>query len=617
MERVTVVAAIKGINKTRLWSAWKLLRTELRNSTIRDVIDFVDFDVDPDKWIGTLLRQISAGTYEPVTPFRFTLGKSNGFSRTMTQPSVPDLVLYRTIVDAIYAKALRKEHQHVYFKREQLQQAQGIAQQQAAQQVHWANRYRLTNQRTFYNWLRYDQYRKHLLLARVHPYIVVTDVTNFFDSVLHSHVEEAVRGLSVAPRMLGLLFYLLERLSIARDYSSSHGISLPVDEFDCSRTLAHITLFSHDDAMVQEVGKDNYVRWMDDQNFGVPSNAAGLRVLSKVGMSLARMHLYPNSRKSRVLSLKQARRHFHLDLNSLLDKAEHAAKTTKSKRLKIGLGREIRKIWARALPHDNKGEFGKILKRLYRLAGLCRLGFLRGRALQDVLSDPQLTERVCAYMRCSGTASEYFNWTVSVMNHDEQIYPDVNVNLIESLLRLEPSRFVSSRIRSLAARLLTGQAIETGKSECKALAPLLVLRFADRRSLALLRRCFEDDKSYISTPLRRSTAVVYSSYGAQEFKIVRRAASRLLRNDLAEVVRLIERIRAYTEVPVRYSARLKLRYDAVADKQFVDTRALLTVRLLRLSKNPRVLKWVSDWKAQMLNARISSFDRRAIRRLLK
>ena len=45
------MASIKGINKTSLWNTWKILRKDLRNASIRDVIDFVDYDVDPDKWI--------------------------------------------------------------------------------------------------------------------------------------------------------------------------------------------------------------------------------------------------------------------------------------------------------------------------------------------------------------------------------------------------------------------------------------------------------------------------------------------------------------------------------------------------------------------------------------
>jgi hypothetical protein len=400
------MAAIKGISKTSLWSTWKIIRAELRNASIRDVIDFVDYDVDPDKWIQRLLDQLSSGKYEPAMPFRFTIGKSNGFSRTMTQPAIPDLVLYRTIVDAIYLKALKREHKHVYFKREHLQQAQNVAQHQAVQQMNWATQYRMTSQRSFYNWLRYAQYRKYLLLQAIHPYLVVTDITNFFDSLLHSHVEEALRGLSVVPRMLGLLFFLLERLSIRQDYASSHGISLPVDEFDCSRTLAHMTLFSHDDTMVGLVGEDNYVRWMDDQNLGVPSKAAGLGVLSQVGKSLARLHLSPNTKKSQILTLAEARRHFHLDLNEMLDRAEATAKAAKTRRDRLRLSRQLRQIWSRAQAHEGTGEFDKVLRRLYRLAGFAHLRFLRRRASRDMLATPGLADRLCDYMRSTGTVLE-------------------------------------------------------------------------------------------------------------------------------------------------------------------------------------------------------------------
>jgi hypothetical protein len=610
------MARIKGISKTSLWNSWKIIRKDIRNASIRDVIDFVDYDIDPNKWIMRLLQQISDDTYEPTTPLRFTLGKSNGFSRTITQPSIPDLVLYRTIVDAIYIRAFRREHAHVYFKREQLAKAQSAATQQAAQVLSWTAQYRMTNYRSFYNWLKYAQYRKHLLLQRVHPYFVVTDVSNFFDSVLHSHVEEALRGLSLAPRMVGILFFLLERLSIRQDYSSSHAISLPVDQFDCSRTLAHLTLFRHDDLMADLVGEDSYVRWMDDQNFGVLSAAIGLRVLSQVGISLARLHLSPNTKKSKILTLAQARRHFQLDLNEMLDKADAAAKLAKTRKHRSQISRQLKQIWSRARPHEDTGEFDKVLKRIYGLAGFTRLRFLRRRALKDVLANPSLIDRVSDYMRCSGTVAEYLAWAQTLMHKDEQIYPDINVALTESFLRLEASPAESREIRLLASSLLPGKSRTAGISECKSLAPLLLLRFGDKRSLPSLEKAFTADKTATPAGLLRSAAVVYSSFGDTEFATVRKASSRLLSNPLADVVRLVERIRKETDVPVRFKARLQLRYDAVARTKFVDMRALLTVKLLRLSRAKNVTKWVADWKSKSLSEPISDYDRRLIKRLL-
>jgi hypothetical protein len=99
--------AIPHVSRTSIWKTWKTVRKELKNSSIRDVVDFLDYDVNPDVWINRLVNSIKQGTYEPDLPRRFTLGKSKGFSRNMTLPAVPDLVLYRALVDCIFQRAKR------------------------------------------------------------------------------------------------------------------------------------------------------------------------------------------------------------------------------------------------------------------------------------------------------------------------------------------------------------------------------------------------------------------------------------------------------------------------------------------------------------------------------
>lgn len=265
---------IRGISKTSLWAAWKSVRKDLRNSSLRDVVDYLEYDVDPDVWISRLLRDIEAGTYEPSVPIRFTLGKSTGFSRTMTLPVIPDLVLFRNICDSVYRRAERFQQPHVYFLRGQgaVRPNPGATNLQPQTQESPPEYGRLVK-RSFLNWLRFDQYRKLLIMNRIHPFIVTTDITNFFDSVLHSQVEMALRQFKVVPRMVGILFFLLERLAIRHPYGDSPRIGLPVDEFDCSRTLAHVVLFSHDTRITRLVGPGRYVRWMDDQTIGVDSKA--------------------------------------------------------------------------------------------------------------------------------------------------------------------------------------------------------------------------------------------------------------------------------------------------------------------------------------------------------
>lgn len=414
--------------------------------------------------------------------------------------------------------------------------------------------------------------------------------------------------------MVGLLFFLLERLSIRQDYTDSHRISLPVDEFECSRTLAHIVLFDHDRYMVELVGSDNYVRWMDDQNIGVESRAEGLRVLAEVGKSLARHHLTANAKKSKILTLEEARRHFHLDLNQKLDEADSRAK--RLPKAKATFLRVVKSIWHRAKRLEGIGEFDKVLSRLYRLAGRANLSIFHGRALGDLLDKPELAERVCDYMRCTLTADGYVDFVEEAMASPEHIYPDVSVILIESLLRVEAQRNTATRIRILAAKLLKTHSRFPGVPECRAVAPLIVLRFGSRRSLPLLIKCVEDDSGRNSASVVRACALVSASWGIAEYREVRRAASKLLRSPLPEAIRMIERIRKYDNVPVRYRARLSLRMDAVNGQLYVDLRGLLTARLLALSSHAAVTKWIRDWKAEVRGSKVSAFDKQLVARLL-
>jgi len=153
-------------------------------------------------------------------------------------------------------------------------------------------------------------------------------------------------------------------------------------------------------------------------------------------------------------------------------------------------------------------------------------------------------------------------------------------------------------------------------ADCMAIAPLVILRFGDRRSLPLLQRCFENASGKIPVSVIRSAGVVFASFGIDEFKVVRRAASRLLRNNLAEWVRLIERVRGYDDVPLRYRRRLASRIDAVSGRKYVDMRSVLTARLLLLSTSRNVRRWVDDWRKKLLGEGISDYDKRMLSRII-
>ena len=605
---------IPGISRTSLWQAWKEIRSELRNSTVRDVIDYLDYDVEPDVWIKRLLRYVSDGTYEPHPPARFTLAKSGGFKRTLTIPSPEELTLLRAACAVVHRKAHKYQQTHVYYRRTDLQKATDMAAQAARDHLaNAAGTYRFTSAQSYRNWLDYEQYRKHLILEKVYRYIVITDITNFFDTVLHSEVSNAFRNFPIPSRLIGLLFFLMERLAVRADYSDSPGIGLPVDEFECSRTIANVVLFSHDRRIVEIIGESAYVRWMDDQLLGVNSRAEGLRIVATVGASLASLYLTASAKKTKVLSLKEAKTHFHLDANSRLDDIEALIKSRK--KTKKALVRELAKVWRFALRHENEGEWEKIQKRGYRLAGLTNAKFLREKALRDILRVPTLTERIADYMRCSGASAEYLRFVKRALRNKAQVHEDVELLLIESLLRLEIGGTKARSILRLANQMVDDVAAGRRHFAFAAPACLLILRFGDRRNKTPLRRCFAEQINPKPAQLIRAAAAVYAGYGPKEFAEVRKAAAILLSSPLGLMVRMVRRLQNLENVPDRFKLRLRIRLDSLRGRHFVDMRTFVAARLLCLNRRKAVRAWLTEWIEEANKHKMSSFDRSLLQKL--
>lgn len=606
---------IAGISKSSVWQSWKEVRTALRRATVRDVIDFLDFDIEPDVWMHRLLRYVEAGSYEPLTPIRFSLAKSGGFKRTLTIPAIPDIVSFRAIANFVHRKARRHQQPHVYYRRADLQQATQAAVEAAKKDWRkFAALYRFTSAKSFQNWKEYEQYRKHLILKKVYRFIVITDITNFFDSVLHSEVSNAFRSYPIPSRLIGLLFYLLERLAIRADYSDSPRIGLPVDEFECSRTIANLVLFPHDRRMVEFVGKDAYVRWMDDQAIGVASRAQGLQVVAAVGASLAKLYLTANAKKTRILSLREAKIHFHLEANARLDKVENLIKSRAKPRK--ALVRELGRTWRYALRSKNEGEWEKVQQRVYRLAGLTKAKFLRKKALRDLLKTPTLTERIAGYMRCSGSSREYLKFVKNTLEHKEQIHEDVELLLFESLLRIEAKGAKARQVAHLALKTVK-EIIESKRSVAFATpACLLILRFGNRSNKLKLSRCFSEQKTARHPQLIRASAIAYSTLGKREFTKVRRAAATLLNNPLALMVRMVRRLQKLDQVPDRFKARINLRNDSVGGRLYMDMRTYAAARLLTLNRRKAVRTWLEQWVHGAKKKRISAFDVRLLDKLI-
>jgi uncharacterized protein YaaR (DUF327 family) len=374
-----------------------------------------------------------------------------------------------------------------------------------------------------------------------------------------------------------------------------------------------MALFPHDDRMASLVGEEAYIRWMDDQNIGVNSYADGLKALGAVGDSLRRLHLTANAGKSKILSLADAREHFHFNSNRRLDRLELMPCDTATE--KVAAKQKLERAWTVALTSESKGEWQKVLKRFYRHAARTGSRILIERTITDIKAHAELVERVADYVRYVAPSSECIDLVEALLNDDEQVYGDVNYRLLESLLRLEPNRADATRIRQLAQRLLSGELRFPGVEECRVLAPLLLLRYGDSRNLNGMTAKLQREGDEMQPALCRALCAVVSSMGQAGFKAVQATASRLLRNHISEFVRLVIRIQKFKVVPGRFKARLAVSYDSIRGAKFFDMRSVLAVRILALWPHPAVQQWLNARRSGILAEPISAFDRRLIAKL--
>ena len=117
---------------------------------------------------------------------------------------------------------------------------------------------------------------------------------------------------------LDLLIYTLASMLWEPDYMPRVQIGVPQMNLDAPRLLAHCFLFEIDRLLTQYPSVE-YARFMDDIDIGVDSESAAKRVLRDLDLSLQTRQIRLNSGKTRILSHGEARRHFKVRENRLLD----------------------------------------------------------------------------------------------------------------------------------------------------------------------------------------------------------------------------------------------------------------------------------------------------------
>ena len=221
---------------TSLRRTWRSLRRELRRVASRDVIDWTDWAVAIDASLASICEEILRATYTPSRATRIEDGKTKGLFRVFTSLNVKDALIYRHICDFALELALPRKVAGAFFSRRHTITPIGRTFEPSPD----------PSDRFYAIWLRYNEYRSRTLLNEPYEILVVTDISNYFDSIQHDLLFEYLAPLGLPRKAVGLLGRLLEIFRPESGHSPSPRVGIPVDELDCSKELAHVFLFEHD-----------------------------------------------------------------------------------------------------------------------------------------------------------------------------------------------------------------------------------------------------------------------------------------------------------------------------------------------------------------------------------
>lgn len=219
------------INVSRLKSRWRQrVRDAMRNQPVPDPLEYLDFHIGLDAICESIAAEVCSGAYIPQRPIRLLSEKSKGLCRQLAIPSAKDALVLQTLSDALWVELREKAPSPNSFYAPNDNRISEIIKGHTS------------DYGPLRPWLAFQQ--TILRFTKNREFIIVTDITNYYDSISYDHLRNILAGLSIAKEhSLDLLIYTLSHMLWQPDYMPRVQVGLPQINLDAPRLLAHCFLF--------------------------------------------------------------------------------------------------------------------------------------------------------------------------------------------------------------------------------------------------------------------------------------------------------------------------------------------------------------------------------------
>ncbi|MFP9128512.1 hypothetical protein [Niallia sp. BSM11] len=428
-------------NSSKMEFSWKkYVKTGMRGQSILDLHDYFDFHRHKTQILRSISKQINEGIYRPKPHYEIIVEKKLGICRHQLIPSPEDAVVLQTIVESIspIIKNAQPSDRAFYSR------SHGGPKSEAD----------IDESFPYAWWELWPKFQEKIYeFSQTFPYIVVTDISNYFDNIIFRQLRNILASYGkIEESLLDFLFFMLENFVWRPDYLPLSGSGLPQLNYDAPRLLGHSFLFEIDKYLEEQTG-GNFVRWMDDIDFGVNEIHQAKVILRGLDELLLTRGIRLNMGKTKILSMRDAENYFLPNENRYL--------TIMSKRIKrlleAGISidtekKQIKNRFRKFLKKPKVGRWEKILGRYFSISSLTGDKFLQDRVPSILKEQPGLRDQVFRYYKKLGPNKKSFK-QLSEFLVSMDCFDDPSIFGVAKLLidwRITPGSSMRNQIVSLA-----------------------------------------------------------------------------------------------------------------------------------------------------------------------
>ncbi|HMO16433.1 MAG TPA: RNA-directed DNA polymerase [Pirellulaceae bacterium] len=382
-------------NIARVWR--KIVRQQLRHIDIRDIFDNYDFNYNVEERAAMIRRDVLNGSYSVSPPLIYKIEKKLGVCRHMIAPQPQDALILQVLVESIATKLLEQQpSKNAMFSRDKSNMAK----------PHEGREYGESLKKL---WMRLQ--KKIYKFNKKKNLIVVTDLSNYYDSINMAELKKVVQGhISTHEVVIDLMFSVIEGISWRPDYLPYAHRGLPTSNIEAIRLLAHSLLFEVDEVLKRRTD-NSFARWMDDIVFGADDRSSAINTISAFSDMLKSRGLALNLSKTSILTPEEGHFHFQIEKNSDIDKFE----TRIMKKDTDGLEEEVFESFEEHLKDESPKYWDKIAKRFITTLGKLRSNSLLPRLPEFYDRFPSLRVNLLIYLSCLGYSAKASKAVLSIV----------------------------------------------------------------------------------------------------------------------------------------------------------------------------------------------------------